>query len=161
MYCTYCGSRRCAEGTRLCVMSPQALNLIVGFLETNFVESSIFNKSYAFVPDEEWDSWASSHNLPTQEELLSLYPEEDLLSLLTMILDGVKLSPELRSFYTEPFDFEEIEMFSEFSKKVVVDTSSLRNLTREDVLRYTGKKVKNLPSVVYVNDISFVGKDVL
>ncbi len=161
MYCTYCGSKVCAEGTRLCIMSPQARNLIVSFLESNFVESSVFNKSYVFVPTDLWDEWASKHNIPSQEELLFMYPDEDLHSLLFLILDEVELSPELRSFFNEPVDFDESEMFSEFSNRVVFDTSRLRNLTREDVLRYTGRKVKNLPKTVYVNDISFVGKDVL
>lgn len=158
MYCTYCGSKSCAKGTRLCVMSPQARNLIIDFLEATFVESSHFNKSYTFVPTEEWDSWAISHNLPTQEELLSLYPEEDLHSLLYLVLDEVEISPELRSFFHEPVFTDETEMFSEFSNKVLIDVSGLRRLTKDEVVKYTGRKVKNIPRPTYVESLNLVSE---
>lgn len=154
MYCTYCGSKKCAEGTRLCIMSPQAMNLIVRFLEEVFFETSRFNKSYTFIPNEEWDLWALKNNVPTQIELLELYPEEDLFSLLFLALEDAKLSPELTSFFKEQVNFDESETFSEFFDGVNVNTDKLKPLTREDVLRYNGKKIKNLPRPAFISSLT-------
>lgn len=150
MYCTDCGSKLCKESGKPCILSTGARYLILSWLEQQFLEKSVFNKSYNFVPFDDWDTWASQVNLPTLEELKVLYPEEDLESLLFMVLDGLELSPELRSYYSEPFDAEQIEAqgFSEFNENFVFDAKSL---TREDVMRYNKQPVKNIPRPNYVN----------
>lgn len=118
-------------------------------LERVFLEYSTFNKSYVFVPFDTWDNWAIENDMPTQSELKILYPEEDLESLLFMVLDGLELSPELQSYYSEPFDAEHIEAegFSEFNENFTFDAKSL---TREDVLRYNKQPVNKLPRPNYV-----------
>lgn len=154
-YCEYCGSRVCKSSGLWCIVSPQALNVVVPFLLENFSNNSIFNKSYSFVPWDTWDKWAIEHGLPTQVQLSALYPEEDLESLLYMAFDGVSLPPELSSYFHEPVDTEseEADGFSEFSTKVFVDTSGSENLTRDWIMRYNKRKIDRLPRPDYVNEI--------
>ena len=149
MYCTDCGSKLCKEWGKNCIFSKEALPVIVQMLEAQFFEYSIFNKSYSFVPFDTWDEWADSNNFPTQDELMFLYPEEDLENLLFMVLQDAELSPELRSFYHHPFDAEDIEIqtFSEFSQSWRFDGKSL---TLDDIMLYNKKPVKNLPRPDYV-----------
>lgn len=66
-----------------------------------------------------------------------------------MVLDGLELSPELRSYFTEPFDAEQIEAdgFTEFRQFEVFNGKSL---TKEWLLRYNKKPVNTLPRPVYV-----------
>lgn len=149
MYCSDCGSKLCKESGKPCILSTGARYLILSWLEQQFLEKSVFNKSYNFVPFDDWDAWASQVNLPTLEELGVLYPDEDLESLLFMVLDGLDLSPELRSYFTEPFDAEQIEAegFTEFRQFEVFNGKSL---TKEWLLKYNKKPVNTLPRPVYV-----------
>jgi hypothetical protein len=146
MYCTFCGSKQCKG---VCIFSDTGKKRIVEMLERVFLEYSTFNKSYVFVPFDTWDGWAIENDMPTQADLKVLYPEEDLESLLFMVLDGLELSPELQSYYSEPFDAEHIEAegFSEFNENFTFDAKSL---TREDVLRYNKQPVNKLPRPNYV-----------
>ena len=147
MYCTFCGSKQCRG---VCIFSDTGKKMIVEMLERAFLGHSTFNKSYIFVPFDTWDGWAIEHDMPTQADLKILYPEEDLESLLFMVLEDVELSPELRSYYSEPFDAEAIEAegFSEFNENFTFDA---KPLTRDDVVRYNKQPVKNLPRPNYVN----------
>ena len=149
MYCSDCGSKLCKESGKPCILSTGARHLILSWLEQQFLEKSVFNKFYNFVPFDDWNAWAVQVGLPTLEELKILYPDEDLESLLFMVLDGLELSPELRSYFTEPFDAEQIEAegFSEFNENFTFDAKSL---TREDVLRYNKQPVNKLPRPNYV-----------
>ena len=146
MYCIFCGSKQCRG---VCIFSDVGKTKIVEMLERVFLEYSTFNRSYVFVPFDTWDNWAIENDMPTQSELKILYPDEDLESLLFMVLEDVELSPELRSYYSEPFDAEQIEAegFSEFNENFTFDAKSL---TREDVMRYNKQSVKNLPRPNYV-----------
>lgn len=146
MYCTFCGSKQCRG---VCIFSDVGKTKIVEMLERVFLEYSTFNKSYVFVPFDTWDNWAIENDMPTQSELKILYPDEDLESLLFMVLEDIELSPELRSYYSEPFDAEQIEAegFSEFNENFIFDA---KPLTREDVLRYNKQPVNKLPRPNYV-----------
>ena len=154
-YCEYCGSKACKSSGLWCIMSPQALNVVVPFLLRNFSENSVFNKSYSFVPWDVWDKWAVEHGLPTQDGIKSLYEGEDLESMLYLALEDAQLPPELASYFQDPVDFEEEEsaMFSEFSTPVYFDTSSGVNLTRDWIMRYNKRKIEKLPRPVYVNEM--------
>jgi len=105
------------------------------------------------VPFESWDKWATANNLPTIENLNDLYPEEDLESILFLALDGntQKLSPELRSYYTEQSeaDYEESLAFSEFRTFFTIE--GLVNLTEEDVMRYNQKELSKVPKPISVD----------
>lgn len=149
MYCTDCGSKLCKEWGKRCIFSSDSVADIVSMLEEQFLENSIFNKSYSFVPFDTWDVWANSNNFPTQDELMFLYPGEDLEGLLFLVLQDVDLSPELRSFYHEPFDAEELEIqsFSEFSQSWHFEGNPL---TLETLMLYNKKSVKTLPRPDYV-----------
>lgn len=149
MYCTDCGSRLCKELGKPCIFSTGARNLILSWLEQQFLEKSVFNKFYNFVPFDDWNAWAVQVGLPTLEELKILYPDEDLESLLFMVLDGLELSPELRSYFTEPFDAEQIEAegFTEFRQS---ESFVGKSLTKEVLLKYNKKPVNTLPRPVYV-----------
>lgn len=149
MYCTDCGSKLCKELGVICIFSDVGRRRILEMLELYYLERSVFNKSYAFVPLDTWDGWAIENDMPSQGDLKALYPEEDLESLLFMVLDGLELSPELQSYYTEPFDAEQIEAegFTEFRE---LESFSGKHLTREELLRYNKKPVNTLPRPVYI-----------
>lgn len=149
MYCTDCGSALCKEWGKLCILSEAGKALILDMLESQFIDNSFFNKYYSFVPTETWDDWALNVGLPTQDELMLLYPGEDLESLLYLVLEDMELSPELRSFYHEPFDAEplEAEAFSEFNENWTFEG---KHLTKEELMRYNKKPVRALPRPDYV-----------
>jgi len=141
MYCTFCGSKQCRG---VCIFSDTGKKMIVEMLERAFLEHSTFNKSYIFVPFDTWDGWAIENDMPTQGDLKAMYPDEDLESLLFMVVEGQELSPELMSYYCEPFDAEPLEVvgFSEFTER---PNFSGKSLTREELMGYNKKPVKVLP----------------
>lgn len=153
MYCNYCGSKQCLSSNLGCIFSTQSLKILIPFLENNFNNKSYFNKYYSMVPFESWDKWATANNLPTIENLNDLYPKEDLESILFLALDGntQKLSPELRSYYTEQSeaDYEESLAFSEFRTFFTIE--GLVNLTKEDVMRYNQKELSKVPKPISVD----------
>ena len=154
-YCEFCGSKDCKSSGLECIMSPKTLDVLIPFLMQNYFNNSVFNKSYSFVPFESWDSWANENDLPTQDALLALYPEEDLESLLYMALDGASLPPELESYYHDPMSTDEHEasLFSEFSTPVAFETKGGVNLTREWLMRYNKRRLEKIPNPRYVTEI--------
>jgi hypothetical protein len=147
MYCNYCGSKKCFYSELGCIFSLQTLKILVPFLEKNFINKSRFNKIYSMVPLESWDKWAIANNLPTIEILRELYPEEDLESILFLVLDGNtnRLSPELRSYYTEQseVEYEESLAFSEF--RTFFTINGLTALTKDYIMNFNLEELNKIP----------------
>lgn len=142
--CPDCGQKH--DNIRMCIMSKSASYLVVGFLSAQLVTISKFNKFYNIFPSKElYNGFALLVNLPSAEEIESLY-KEDFTDMLLLTAGNVENTSLFDSFFFNKEEYiEEYRNDADFSSSVRVGVASLRNylsqfqLKVEDIKQNTGK----------------------
>jgi hypothetical protein len=104
--CPSCGQRH--DNTKICIMSKEASLIILGFLSSQLITLSRFNKFFNVFPSKElYDNFCLFVNLPNSKEIEDLYGE-DYFDILLLSVGNLENNQLFSSFFFPQEEKEDV-----------------------------------------------------